>query len=78
MTIETRTWMDAEVWASHPNRAGEWALPRATVAHATDAQCSVNSDTNTCDGCGVEHGAPCPECSGRGFHKVNCNQQEKP
>lgn len=46
-------------------------------AHVADSDCAPYLDTLTGDGnecsvCGVYHGDPCPQCNGRGFHKLDC------
>ena len=40
--------------------------------HTKDADCIVNPETNLCVDCGVEHGDPCVDCGGRGFHLPAC------
>ncbi|HAX81607.1 MAG TPA: hypothetical protein DCY40_03430 [Actinobacteria bacterium] len=46
----------------------------ATVApvHTRDDQCDVDPETDTCRGCGVGHGDPCPDCGGEAFHVEGC------
>jgi len=42
-------------------------------AHETDADCTPHlDDTDTCTKCGAQHGDPCPDCSGRGYHTPTC------
>lgn len=41
--------------------------------HIKDSDCTVNEDTECCDGCGVCHSEECPDCGGRGFHKPTCD-----
>lgn len=67
MTIETR----AVPWFYAQSFNGR------TEPHTRDEQCTVNWRTGTCTVCGVEHGAPCPECNGRGFHAVGCKEMER-
>lgn len=43
--------------------------PAAT--HARDTDCAVGPD-DTCTGCGVHHGDPCPTCGQRGYHLPTC------
>lgn len=43
--------------------------------HNQDSDCTVDADGN-CDGCGVWHGAPCPECRGTGYHKPGCVESD--
>ena len=40
--------------------------------HTKDSDCTVDPATNLCTGCGVEHGEPCFQCGGRGFHTNDC------
>jgi hypothetical protein len=58
----------------------EWTFApfKSDAKHTSDNQCTVDPTTNTCTVCGVEHGAPCPECSGRGFHAAGCTELERP
>lgn len=44
--------------------------------HRADSDCTVDPQTNLCTGCGVEHGDPCPGCTGRGYHAANCPHVE--
>ena len=42
--------------------------------HTKDEDCApLLSIDNYCLGCGVQHGDPCPECKGTGFHTEDCN-----
>lgn len=43
--------------------------------HTQDSDCTLNS-FDCCTVCGVFHGDPCPECTGRGFHKENCSESD--
>jgi hypothetical protein len=41
--------------------------------HTQDVDCTVNTETGLCSECGVDHsGDECPECCGRGFHRLHC------
>ena len=42
--------------------------------HDCDADCAPHIDPKTCmcRVCGVEHGDPCPDCNGRGYHADGC------
>jgi hypothetical protein len=40
--------------------------------HAQDSDCTLDQTTGCCTGCGVQHGDPCTDCGGRGFHKEDC------
>ena len=48
--------------------------PPLWVQHSVDGDCSVDPVTDTCRGCGVHHGNPCPECTGRAFHRPGCSR----
>mgnify|MGYP001611742776 CR=1 FL=1 len=45
--------------------------------HTKDEDCTVDLGTHLCSVCGVIHGDPCRDCSGRGFHLPECPQNEK-
>lgn len=42
------------------------------IIHTKDSDCTLN-EKGECTLCGVVHGDPCPECSGRGFHQGDCS-----
>ncbi len=42
-------------------------------SHERDEQCTVDPRTNACTECGADHSDPCPECAGRGYHKLGCS-----
>lgn len=46
---------------------------KKTVSHDKDEDCTIDENTELCVGCGVYHGDLCVRCSGRGFHKENCD-----
>jgi hypothetical protein len=54
-------------------RANEMAN---TSMHRQDSDCTVDQKTGACVVCHVDHSAMCPECKGRGFHKVICSSYE--
>lgn len=45
------------------------------MEHAHDRDCQIDPETRLCQVCGVEHGAPCPVCGGRGFHANGCSSK---
>ena len=47
---------------------------RDAFYHSTGHQRPIPSEEWICPECGVYHGDPCPECSGRGFHKAECGR----
>ena len=42
--------------------------------HSQDSDCTVESETECCSGCGVYHGDPCPTCGGHAFHLDGCEE----
>lgn len=42
--------------------------------HLQDSDCSVDPKTGCCKDCGVDHSEQCPECQGRGFHRMGCGR----
>jgi hypothetical protein len=42
--------------------------------HSTDADCAghIDPETDTCRICRVDHGDPCQDCGGRGYHADDC------
>lgn len=55
---------------------GESRCSEHRFIHFQDNQCTVDPETDLCKGCGVYHGYPCPWCSGRAFHRPNCELLE--
>jgi hypothetical protein len=45
--------------------------------HNKDEDCTVDPTTNTCFGCGAEHGDHCPECGGRAYHASGCSESDE-
>jgi len=43
-----------------------------SAPHTRDEQCDVDSATDCCRVCGVEHGEPVPCCGKRAFHAEDC------
>ncbi|HUT77154.1 MAG TPA: hypothetical protein VM285_05685 [Polyangia bacterium] len=41
------------------------------MTHERDTDCTLDS-SDTCTGCGVYHGEPCPDCQQRGYHVFAC------
>lgn len=54
-----------------------FSLAKRRHDHTSDEQCIVDSETNCCKLCGVEHGDPCVTCKGRGFHTARCQTEMK-
>jgi hypothetical protein len=44
------------------------------VQHNTDADCTVDEETECCIGCGVDHSKECSSCAGRGYHADDCEE----
>lgn len=63
MSPEAKMLLSATLY-EHPDR------------HSADFHCLVDPDIGICVVCGVEHGAPCPVCSGRAFHSIPCRWAE--
>lgn len=42
--------------------------------HLQDSDCTVDPNTGCCQDCGVDHSEQCPECQGRGFHRMGCGR----
>lgn len=40
--------------------------------HTQDSDCSIDTDTNCCRVCGVDHSATCIKCHGHGFRLPTC------
>lgn len=69
----------------HKRETGEWSprvsgeawvlinsVPMDGSKHVAEFHCVVDEETERCVICDVSHKNPCPDCSGRGYHRLPC------
>ncbi len=54
------------------NRLKQARYEVAQAMHTRDEDCTIDPATLCCRICSAEHGAACPDCGGRAFHRASC------
>lgn len=58
-------------WDAAPSNE-EVLCDECANSHTKDSDCTVDTKTNLCTGCGADHSEPCPECGRKAFHTATC------